>query len=229
MYDVMVAYIILDERVRCYNSKGWDEVVDNSGICNGSQAIVDIVNLLQKEVQANVLQAVPFDIYSNTASIIEALRVSTYEGLEDLIKNSVLELVSESIDLLFEARYQKMLDDSEALSASSTSMKTVTQSTDYSKITDEEKYFLEGARELGKRRMEILKAVVFGSPKVLESVSKEAHSKQTIIMFLKPMEQFMGVDMNKYGPFLQDDVAVLPSENARSLIEKKFAIELQGR
>jgi DNA replication factor GINS len=37
----------------------------------------------------------------------------------------------------------------------------------------------------------------------------------------------MGVDMAKYGPFLKEDVAILPFENARSLIERKAAIEIK--
>ncbi len=201
-------------------------MVDNSKINNGSQAIVDIVKLLEKEIQTSALQSVPFDVYSNTASIIEALKVSTFEGLECLIRNAVVEILSEAINLLFEARYQKIIDELEVVSASTNSTTNVTTTTDYSRITDEEKYFLEGARDLEDRRNQILKAVVVGSPRVLESLSTKSRSKKMVIMFLRPMEQFMGVDLNKYGPFLLDDVAALPSENARSLIEKKFAVEV---
>ncbi len=201
-------------------------MVDNSKINNGSQAIVDIVKLLEKEIQTSALQSVPFDVYSNTASIIEALKVSTFEGLECLIRNAVVEILSEAINLLFEARYQKIIDELEVVSASTNSTTNVTTTTDYSRITDEEKYFLEGARDLKDRRNQILKAVVVGSPRVLESLSTKSRSKKMVIMFLRPMEQFMGVDLNKYGPFLLDDVAALPSENARSLIEKKFAVEV---
>lgn len=204
-------------------------MADNSNFNDVSQALVDTVKLLQKEVQASDLQSVPFDIYSNIATAIEALEISKFEGLGGLISNAVMELLSESIDLLFETRYHKMIDVMEVGSISSISTNATTSSIDYSKLTDEEKYFLEAVTDLGKRRREILKAVVIGSPKVLESLSREARSKQIVIVFLKPMEQFMGVDMNKYGPFLQEDVAVLPSENASSLIEKKFAVEVQNR
>jgi DNA replication factor GINS len=41
------------------------------------------------------------------------------------------------------------------------------------------------------------------------------------------MEQFIGTNMIKYGPFLQEDVAVIPFENARSLIENGEAVEIQ--
>ena len=40
------------------------------------------------------------------------------------------------------------------------------------------------------------------------------------------MEQFVGVDMTKYGPFNSEDVANLPFENAISLINNKIAAEI---
>ncbi|MGI0015882.1 MAG: hypothetical protein ACREBU_20885, partial [Nitrososphaera sp.] len=46
------------------------------------------------------------------------------------------------------------------------------------------------------------------------------------VRFLKSMESFVGVDMNKYGPFQQEDVATLPFENARSIIESGAALEV---
>lgn len=204
-------------------------MAENTSAYNGSQAIIDIVNLLKKETQATTLQSVPFDIYSNAASTIQALRVSAFEDLEGLIGNGMIELISDSINLLFKARYQKMMNHLEAMPTSSKSEKTSPTSTDYSKMTDEEKYLLEAARDLRKRKNEMLNALDIGRPGVLESLSKEVRLKQILIMFLKPMEQFMGVDLNKYGPFLKEDVTALPAENARSLIERKLAIELQNR
>jgi DNA replication factor GINS len=43
------------------------------------------------------------------------------------------------------------------------------------------------------------------------------------------MEQFIGVDMGKYGPFQQEDVATLPLENARSFIETGIAVQVHAQ
>jgi DNA replication factor GINS len=43
------------------------------------------------------------------------------------------------------------------------------------------------------------------------------------------MEQFIGVDMNKYGPFQVEDVASLPFENARSMIETGVAVQVHAQ
>ena len=100
---------------------------------------------------------------------------------------------------------------------------------DYSKLTEEERYMLDAEKESERRRNDIIAAILRGRPKVLDSISKRVRSKHIIIRFVKPMEKFIGVDLHAYGPFRQEDVAVVPSENARSLIENNHAIEIQRR
>jgi DNA replication factor GINS len=97
---------------------------------------------------------------------------------------------------------------------------------DYSKLTDEEKYILDAEREFNIRKKAVLTVILHGRPKVLESISSRILSKQAVVRFIKPMEQFIGVDMTRYGPFHEEDVAVIPFENARSLIENAIAVQL---
>jgi DNA replication factor GINS len=80
--------------------------------------------------------------------------------------------------------------------------------------------------EFDRRKISIISAILQGRPKVLESISSRILSKQMIIRFIKPMDQFIGVNMTRYGPFHEEDVAVIPFENARSLIENGIAAEL---
>jgi hypothetical protein len=37
----------------------------------------------------------------------------------------------------------------------------------------------------------------------------------------------MGIDMVPYGPYVEEDIALLPSENARALAQNGFAEEIQ--
>jgi len=60
----------------------------------------------------------------------------------------------------------------------------------------------------------------------LDSISNIIRSKMIILRFLESIDPFMGVDMSKYGYFIKEDVAILPFENARSLIERKVAVEI---
>ncbi|HEX7275372.1 MAG TPA: hypothetical protein VF248_07150, partial [Nitrososphaeraceae archaeon] len=97
---------------------------------------------------------------------------------------------------------------------------------DYSKLTDEEKYIFEEERKVSQRKDLIIQSLIDGNVNNLDSLSRIIRSKMIIVRFLEPTDQFMGVDMEKYGPFIKEDVAILPFENARSLIERKVAIEI---
>jgi DNA replication factor GINS len=97
---------------------------------------------------------------------------------------------------------------------------------EYSNLTDEEKYIFEEERKVSQRKDLIIQSLIAGNVNNLDSISKIIRSKMTIIRFLESTDQFMGVDMAKYGPFIKEDVAILPFENARSLIERKVAVQI---
>jgi DNA replication factor GINS len=191
---------------------------------NTSLTIEDIYNLLLTEIQIPSLQSIPLDTYQNIATMISAIKWQSYDGIDAEIRDRMVEIISKSAQLLLECRHQKLTEHQREISSSVSAETEV----DYSKLTDEEKYILDGEKESDKRRDAVLAATINGRPKVMESISAKIRSKRIIIRFIKSMEQFIGVDMTKYGPFLEEDVAVLPFENARSFIEKGVAVEIDN-
>lgn len=210
----------------------------NLNVANDDDSIkiAEIVSLLIKEVQIPTLQPVPFDTYQKIAATLENLQLYEYEGIEAKIRDTMVEMISTAIKFLLEVRYHKMLDKQSVVTSSSyssISSSTTTNTTrtpiDYSKLTEEEKYIMNAENESERRRNDMLIAIIRGRPKLLESISKRVRSKHILVRFVKPMEKFIGVDMEGYGPFRQEDIAVIPFENARSLIENNHAIEVQSR
>jgi DNA replication factor GINS len=189
-----------------------------------SLTLEDIYNLLVTEIQIPILQSIPLDTYQNIATVLSNIKAQGYEGIDAKIRDRMVEMISKSAQLLLECRHQKLIEHQHEILSSSSS--SATTAVDYSKLTDEEKYILDGEKESDKRRNAVLAATINGRPKVMESMSTKIRSKQIIIRFIKSMEQFVGVDMTKYGPFQEEDVAVLPFENARSFIEKGIAKEI---
>ena len=185
-----------------------------------SLALKEIYNLLLKEVQIPTLQSIPLDTYQNIALILGNLKGQRHEGIKEKIRERTVVMMSTSVEILLEIRHHKILDQQHASS-------TIVTGFEYSKFTDEEKYILDGQKESDKRRMAVLAATLGGRPKVLESISAKIRSKQIVVRFIRPMERFIAVDMTKYGPFMKEDVAVLPDENARSFIEKGEAVEVE--
>lgn len=181
---------------------------------SGDFALKDAYKLLKKEIETSSLQAIEPDTFQKIATTLGNLKGQGYEGVEARIRDRMADLLANSARLLIEARQYKI----HAIGK---------EPLDYSKLTDEEKYILDGERESNKRMRDVIAATIKGRPKVLESISARVRARQVVVRFLKPMEQFIGVDMSKYGPFQQEDVASLPFENARSMIEGGIAVEVQ--
>ena len=190
---------------------------------NISLTIEGVYNLLVTEIQIPTLQSIPLDTYQNIATLLGNIKGQGYEGIEAKIRDRMVGIITKSAQLLLECRHQKLKEYQDEILSSSSSAATAV---DYSKLTDVEKYILDGEKESDKRRNAVLAATINGRPKVMESMSAKIRAKQIVIRFIKSMEQFVGVDMTKYGPFQEEDVAVLPFENARSFIEKGIAIEI---
>ncbi|HEY7694802.1 MAG TPA: hypothetical protein VH797_01725 [Nitrososphaeraceae archaeon] len=181
-----------------------------------------IMELLKKETQIPKIQAISPDIYKKIAQLIKELSTQKFEDLESDVHHELTKLIVLSTKSLIELRTRKLLENSNA------NLTYPNLSTDdYSKLTDEEKYIFEEERKVSQRKDLIIQSLTDGNVNNLDSISMIIRSKMIIIRFLEATDQFMGVDMAKYGPFLKEDVAILPFENARSLIERKAAIEIK--
>lgn len=180
-----------------------------------------IMELLKKETQIPKIQGISPDIYKKIAQLIKELSIQKYEDLELDVHHELIRLLVLSTKSLIELRTRKLLENSNG-NLSSTSLST----DDYSKLTDEEKYIFEEERKVSQRKNLIKQSLIDGNVNNLDSISRIIRSKMIIIRFLESTDQFMGVDMAKYGPFIKEDVAILPFENARSLIERKVAVEI---
>jgi DNA replication factor GINS len=191
--------------------------------------IEEIFNILKREIQlTSGPQSIPPDFYLNISNLISKLKNNTAEKeLEDentqikrekisnQIKNNLIDLFIESVTLLFICRCKKTFD-----------INKTKETFDFSNLTNEEKYVFYGNKEREYRINIVLNTLFDGKPRTLEKIVSSINENYIIIRFLDSMEQFVGVNMNKYGPFKKDDVAILPFENARSIIENNKAIEI---
>lgn len=198
--------------------------IDNNNNSRNSEKKIDldfIMELLKKETQIPKIQGMSPDIYKKIAQLIKELSIQKYENLEFDVHHELIRLLVLSTKSLIELRTRKLLENSSA------NLPYPTLSTDdYSKLTDEEKYIFEEERKVSQRKDLIIQSLIDGNVNNLDSISRIIRSKMIIIRFLESTDQFMGVDMAKYGPFIKEDVAILPFENARSLIERKVAVEI---
>lgn len=202
----------------------------NVNITDKSVTIEEVCSLLLKEVQMPTLQSMPLDMYKRIAATLEDLKEQEYDGLNAHIRDRIVNMISICVNILLDIRHLKLVE--QHITRDFQSGKTlesgwaILPAVDYSKLTDEEKYVLDAEREFNIRKKAVLAASLQGRPKVLESISSRILLKHTVVRFIRPMEQFIGVNMTRYGPYQEEDVAMLPFENARSLIENGIAVQL---
>lgn len=199
------------------------EIDDNNNNTTSEKKIdLDfIMELLKKETQIPKIQPISSDVYKKIAQLIKELSTQKYENLELDVHQELIKLIVLSTKSLIELRTKKLEENSNA-KLTYPSLST----DDYSKLTDEEKYVFEEERKVSQRKDLVIQSLTDGNVNNLDSISRIIRSKMIIIRFLEATDQFMGVDMARYGPFIKEDVAILPFENARSLIERKVAIEI---
>lgn len=193
--------------------------------------IDEIFNILKGEIHLDTgPQPVPHDFYQNISNLVALLKEQNEkenlefqkenngatEKISKEISSNLINLVVKLTTLIFVLRCKKIFNSSKSKNMF-----------EYSNLTDEEKYVFFGNREREQRINIILKMLLEGKSKTLEKIVSSINQNFVIIRFLDSMEQFVGVNMNKYGPYQRDDVAILPFENARSIIENKKAVEIR--
>ncbi len=167
--------------------------------------------ILQLEIENDTVQEMDPHLYASIAGLLGNLKNQGYDGIESKIKDSLVKMISDMTTLLLKTRIEKAIKSKEL---------------DYSNLLDEERFILDSEDELRQRKETILEAALNGRLKLLETVADNHRSRAVVIRFLKSIDQIIGSDLKKYGPFEAEDVATLPFENAVALIRKKIAVKV---
>lgn len=170
-----------------------------------------LYNVLLREIQNDSVQEIDSSLYHKISEMLGDLKNQGYDGIESKIKDSLVKMITEMVSLLLKIRIEKAVRSKEI---------------DYSNLLDEERYILDSDDELRQRKETVLSATLNGRLKLLETVSRNHKARSIVVRFLKPIDQIIGSDLEKYGPFDTEDVATLPFENATALIGKKIAVKV---
>lgn len=173
--------------------------------------VSSMYSILLREIENDSVQEIDPQLYSNIAELLSKLKNQGYDGIESKIKDSLVQMLTDMVSLLLKIRIDKTIKSDEL---------------DYTNLLDEERYILDSEDQLRQRKDTILAATLNGRLKLLETVAKNHKSRTVVVRFLKPIDQIVGSDLQKYGPFEAEEVATLPFENARALITKKIAIKV---
>lgn len=93
-------------------------------------------------------------------------------------------------------------------------------------LTTEEEYSYNALQLTWKHIQTVIIDILRGRPPKIASDLSMKKPKRLLIRFLQAIPAIVGPDMKTYGPFKEEDVAYLPTENAEILIKRNIAIEV---
>jgi len=169
--------------------------------------------VLRETENDSILEIDP-NFYRNLADFIGNLRKQEFDDIENKIKNTMIEMVTELTSLLIQIRLDKI---------------SKTSDLEISYLLDEEKFILDSQEDQKERIEMILSATINGKSKFLESLAQNHKTKKIVIRFLNEVDEIVGADLEKYGPFKIEDIATIPYENAQALIAKNVATKVHWK
>jgi len=173
----------------------------------------------KKEKESGELQSLPKDFYSKLTDYVKSLkeesRMLDRKTLKARLMLREFENVKKLVKELVRLRYEKILKKTVA-------GKVVPGDV----LTKEEERLHKAVLPLAESHRAFLKDVLSGRSTPVE---REEKPKRVILRFLQEIPAIIGSDMRTYGPFKAEDIATLPIENARILVEKGIAVEIEAK
>ena len=170
---------------------------------------------LDSEILSKDLIPLPPDFYSRISSYSQKLKRSAGSGNSEV-----------SIRLV--AIQAKMLESmvSQLLTLR---LKKATRQDTLSRLLPEERYVCSAEQKFQRRFSTMVEAVSHGKPSFVEYAHQAESRRNVTVRFVKHVNELVGFDMRRYGPFEVDDVASIPAASADVLIASGDAVEIVTR
>jgi len=174
----------------------------------------------KREKDNQKLQALPRDFYGKLVEYIRRIRQenrmldqkSTKAGLVSQELSKTKQMMEELARLRF-TKIVSSVSSGEPL--------------DKGTLTIEEESLLTGLKPSFEKFQSFLKAASRGNAS--ETREPATPPKRIMLRFTQKVPAIVGVDLKVWGPFLAEDVAALPIENAKVLIKRGVAMEIETR
>ncbi len=172
------------------------------------------------ETESSELGSLPSDFYSRAANYLQKILSETRLLDKNSLKANLLEKESANakrmLAELISTRYRKIVKMATAGREVSVDSLTAEEAKLYNVVapsTEAYSRFVSGV--LQGQVVPIDPSSGFPEPKLVH--------KRVTLRFLKPVPPIIGSDMKSYGPFAVEDVASVPSENAKILVKQGLA------
>jgi DNA replication initiation complex subunit (GINS family) len=174
------------------------------------------------EIENGELGSLPPDFYSRVVEYVRRIKeenkMSDTKGVKTTLLERELTNVVHMAQELVLTRYRKIVK-----------MIVAGRKVPVDSLTSEEQRFYDGvapsADAFGKFSEGLLQGqlVTIKVDANVKAAEVPMVHKRVVLRFLKPVPSIIGADMKSYGPFLVEDVASVPVENAKILVKQGLA------
>ena len=194
----------------------------------------------RREEGETSLGGLPSDFYIKIADYLKRIREENKLPDKKSVKVSLLDHEAENVGLMLEelllARYKKLLKTISQKQAVPSELLTVEEAkmcesfvafaSSYQKFTND---LLQGqiSPTFVSQTISQTAPQIEAKPEAKAKVEIEVAHNRVALRFIKNIPAIMGADMKSYGPFIVEDVASLPAENAKVLVKQGLAVPVE--
>ena len=170
---------------------------------------------LESESRSEGLLPLPSDFYSSLAAYSQKLKRSAGSGSSEVVVRLTAtqsRIIESMVGQLLKLRTQKAAEQNALL-----------------QLLPEERYVCSAEQKSQKRFKTMVEAVSSGQPSFVEFAHLSEAQRNVTVRFVKHVNELVGLDMKRYGPFEAEDVASIPAASADILIGSGDAVEIYTR
>lgn len=170
---------------------------------------------LDAEEQSEKPLQLPEDFYVNVAAYAQLLKRTSSSSGSELANKLVakqLELLGAMVRDLVRVRMTKASSQRAA-----------------ARLLPEERYVCSMEVSYANNLDSFIQAIASGQPSIVEADRKSELARSTTVRFLKHVDELVGLDLRKYGPYEPEDLALIPAANADLLVANGEAVEVTPR
>lgn len=170
---------------------------------------------LDSETASSALVPLPGDFYSRLSAYSQKLKRSASSGTSEVSQRLIAtqsKMIESMVRQLLKLRTSKAMQQGALL-----------------QLLPEERYVCSAEQKFQRRLQTMVEAVSGGQPSFVEFAHQSESQRNVTVRFVKHVNELVGLDTRRYGPFEVDDVASIPAASADILIAGGDAIEMYTR
>ena len=171
----------------------------------------------QREIESNDLTPLPSDFYSRVSDYVRRIKEEARMLDKKALKAGLLEHEMRNVKHLIRELTRIRCRKLKKAIAKDQKMPSGVLTPEEEKMCSELLGFTQAYRDFTKN-------LGHGQAAKVEIETPDQFHRRVALRFIKPIPAIVGSDMKTYGPFVAEDVASLPVENARVLVKQGLAV-----